>query len=471
MNSNLLLLGLVGLAGMVIAIRGLFRPFLGLIVLMSLHFLQPGELVPALAPLRIEFVYGILILCVALRRKGPEITQLLKTDKIVRATILLEAVIVLTIPFAVWKGGAFESVLEFSKMLILQFLIILLLDSKERLAMTFWFMVGLMMWFTGTTLSAYLSGDFYVVNGVQRAQGLNSMVGDPNALAGFLVALLPFSLELAAISRRYLVKIFLALCALMTLVMLLFTGARIALIAIFGMILLYIIRSQHKIRVIAICAVLAVFVWSFLPDQYKTRYLTVKQYAEGEQLDDSNKARLAVWDAGWRMLEDHPVLGVGAGQFAVAYGTLYVKQQGKAWFQPHNLFLQVACELGVVGLLAFSYFLFQVAKGIKQVLDSRGEPSFSLDYHFAEACLFMMVGIGIVSTVSHTLYRPYWYMLAGLVSANQAIYTKLKASQTKKAVKNSPDGLRGAGWKAKRVIPKRHDRVPSYGRSLVRWKT
>jgi len=297
------------------------------------------------------------------------------------------------------------------------------------------------------------------------------MVGDPNALAGFLVALLPFSLELAASSRRNLVKIFLALCALMTLVMLLFTGARIALIAIFGMILLYFIRSKHKIRVIVSFAVLALCIWSFLPDQYKARYLTVKQYAEGEQLDDSNKARLAVWDAGWRMLEDHPVLGVGAGQFAIAYGTLYLKAQGKAWFQPHNLFLQVACELGVVGLLAFSYFLFQIAKGIKQVLESRGEKDFSRNYHFAEACLYMMVGIAIVSTVSHTLYRPYWYMLAGLVSANQAIYAKQKASQGRKASRKSPEDLRGAGWKAKRVVRKRRDRVPSYGRSVVRWKT
>jgi hypothetical protein len=33
----------------------------------------------------------------------------------------------------------------------------------------------------------------------------------------------------------------------------------------------------------------------------------------------------------------------------------------------------------------------------------------------------MLVGIGLISSVSHTLYRPYWYLLAGMVAANQRI--------------------------------------------------
>ena len=47
----------VAFLGGALAVVGLFRPFLGLLVLMTLHFVQPGEMVPALAPLRIELVY------------------------------------------------------------------------------------------------------------------------------------------------------------------------------------------------------------------------------------------------------------------------------------------------------------------------------------------------------------------------------------------------------------------------------
>jgi O-antigen ligase len=429
MNASLIIYVLVGLAGVVVAIRGLTRPFLGLIVFMSLHFVQPGELVPALAPLRIELVYGILMLIIALRKKAPEIKEILRTDKIVRATIILECVIVLTVPLALWKSAAFTLAIEVSKMIVLQLLMTFLIDSKERLRTVFWFMVVLMMWFSGSTLSAYMNGDFYVVNGVERAQGVNSMVGDPNALAGFLVSLLPFSVALIAATRKFFAKVLLLACAGLSLVMLLFTGARISMLALLAMLVLYIIRSKHKIQVLAACLILAIAVWSFLPDQYKKRYLTVKQYAEGGELDDSNKLRLQIWDAGWDMIKRYPVLGVGAGQFSTAYGMFYVKGQHVAWMQPHNLWLQVTCELGIVGLLVFLNLLFQIARGIKKILDHHDDPELAINYHFAEACMFMFLGIGILSFVSHVLYRPYWYMLAGLVSADAMVCSNILASR------------------------------------------
>jgi putative inorganic carbon (hco3(-)) transporter len=425
MSTSLIVYGVLGLVGAVLAFRGLSKPFLGLIVLMSLHFIQPGEMIPALAPLRIELVYGILMLVIVLRKRSSEIKEILRTDKIVRATILLEGVIVLTVPLALWRSGAFAMALEVSKMVMLQLLMTVLIDSKDRLRTVFWFLVVLMMWFSGSTLSAYMNGEFYVVNGVERAQGLNSMVGDPNALAGFLVSLLPFSIALIAVTRKFFGKALLLACAGLSLVMLLFTGARISLLALIAMLLLYIIRSKHKIQVLALCVTLAIVAWSLLPAQYRARYLTIKQYAEGGELDASNELRLQIWDVGWHMIQKYPVLGVGAGQFSTAYGMFFAKGRHIAWMQPHNLWLQVTCELGIVGLLVFCNLLFQIARGIKKTLDHVGDPEFALNYHFAEACLFMFVGVGVLSFVSHVLYRPYWYMLAGLVSADVMVCSNI----------------------------------------------
>ena len=52
------------LLGLIVALRGLFRPFLGLLVFLTIHFVQPGELIPALAPFRLEFIYGGLLTAV-----------------------------------------------------------------------------------------------------------------------------------------------------------------------------------------------------------------------------------------------------------------------------------------------------------------------------------------------------------------------------------------------------------------------
>ena len=139
------------------------------------------------------------------------------------------------------------------------------------------------------------------------------------------------------------------------------------------------------------------------------------------------------------MFLDHPVLGVGAGQFRTAYGLVYSGRAHGPWAQPHNLFLQVACELGIVGLLAFGYFLLQLVKANRSVLQLKGNPSCKLNYEVAVACGALMAGVLVMSVFGHTLYRPYWYLLGGLVGANRFLVDA--------AAQRSPDSAsEDAGW-------------------------
>ena len=430
MNMGDITVIVVAFLGGALAVVGLFRPFLGLLVLMTLHFVQPGEMVPALAPLRIELVYGILMIIIVFLRKAGDVKAVLMTDPIVRATLLLEAVAMITIPFAIWPGGAFTAVTELVKMIMLQLLMTFFIDSKDRLRYILWLLVGFLMWFAGSSFSGYLQGQFYLVNGVQRAQGVNSMVGGPNELAGLLLALLPFLVALMNCSKNFFVKLLLVGCGGLTLFVLLLTGARISMIALIAMSVFYILRSKRKVLSLVVGVVLGFTLWFSLPTQYRQRYLTVKQYAEGGQLDDSNKLRLAIWNAGWRMFLDHPILGVGAGQFPTAYGTIYSGKSHVAWMQPHNLFLQVTCELGLVGLFIFGHFVKQIGKAIREVLRFKKSQDFQTNYQFALACTLMMIGVGLISTVSHTLYRPHWYLLAGMVAANRRIADSLVHGET-----------------------------------------
>ena len=200
-------------------------------------------------------------------------------------------------------------------------------------------------------------------------------------------------------------------------------------IALIAMVVFYILRSKRKVLSLVVGVALGLTLWFSVPVQYRQRYMTVKQYAEGGKLDDSNKLRLAIWDAGWRMFLDHPILGVGAGQFPTAYGTVYSGKSHVAWMQPHNLFLQVTCELGLVGLFIFGYFVKHVGRAIREVLRLKELPAFQTNYQFALACTLMMIGVGLISTVSHTLYRPHWYLLAGMVAANRRIADSMVRSE------------------------------------------
>jgi len=425
-----------------LAIRGLFKPFLGLLILMTLHFVQPGELFPSLAPLRIELVYGVAIFIVLLKNKGSAVFESFKTDPVLRGTLLLLGDVAITIPLAIWPGGAFAMFVEVAKLVILQITMTAFIDSQERLKAITWLLVGFMMWFVGSTFFAFIHGQFYSLGQtygtIDRAQGINSMAGNPNELAGLLLAFLPFLMTLLATTKGLFTKVFLFLCGGMTLYVLCLTGARIVFLGLILITVFYVFRSKRPVLNLAVALVLAATLWFSLPKTYQDRFLTVKSYAEGGKLDPSNEYRLQIWDAGWRMFQDHPVLGVGAGQFSTAFGTKYSGKAHGAWMQPHNLYLQVVCELGIVGFIIFVYFLGQMWKAIREVLRTKGMPGLEINYQFASACALMFVGNAFIGLVSHTLYRPYWYMLAGLVVANRLVTRHVLATQTPAPVVEQP---------------------------------
>ncbi len=112
--------------GSVLLVVGLFRPFLGMIVLLVIHFVQPGELVPALDPLRIELVYGTLLTGVLIYRRVTIPGRALFSDKILLSAVLLIGAGLLSIPFSVWRGGAVNTVIDMVKLVTLLFLLTLM---------------------------------------------------------------------------------------------------------------------------------------------------------------------------------------------------------------------------------------------------------------------------------------------------------------------------------------------------------
>jgi O-antigen ligase len=72
---------------------------------------------------------------------------------------------------------------------------------------------------------------------------------------------------------------------------------------------------------------------------------------------DTENPRLLVWGATREMIADHPLTGVGAGNFTINvqdyYGNYTFPENQENWLRPHNDFLWVLSEKGVFGLIAF----------------------------------------------------------------------------------------------------------------------
>jgi len=74
-------------------------------------------------------------------------------------------------------------------------------------------------------------------------------------------------------------------------------------------------------------------------------------------------ARIVMWRNTWRMIADHPLLGVGIGGFQYGYAPYVQGVAGWRGFQtddPHNQYLKLQGELGLLGLGTFLFFLYAV---------------------------------------------------------------------------------------------------------------
>jgi O-antigen ligase len=76
----------------------------------------------------------------------------------------------------------------------------------------------------------------------------------------------------------------------------------------------------------------------------------------------SRQARMDLAREAWNVFLDHPILGIGLGQF-VNYDP---GGRREAWHVTHNAYLQVATELGVVGLAPFLFLLVSGARAARE---------------------------------------------------------------------------------------------------------
>jgi len=131
--------------------------------------------------------------------------------------------------------------------------------------------------------------------------------------------------------------------------------------------------------------------------------------------------RVDLWRVGWRMVEDRPVLGVGAGNFPVA-AVHYLLRPGLTERDEiivdyrrvaHNIYLTVLSELGAVGLALFLFILFlalRCALSAARRFAHGGDPVMEL---VARGLFISIVSMAAVGFFSSALYsKQFWFLLA-----------------------------------------------------------
>jgi O-antigen ligase len=246
---------------------------------------------------------------------------------------------------------------------------------------------------------------------------LAGTLGDSNALAAVLVAGVVLSLALAfEIKRKPLIRLSLLVISALCLLCNFLTLSRGGLIAL-GVAMVAAIAFGGRWRTaavgLAVLVAAAVFVFfAFLA--------TPEQTARVTSFGGGGSGRTDLWTVGWRMVEAHPVRGIGAGNFQpesihylIAPGALHrtdliLNTQHVA----HNTYLQVLSELGIVALVPFLailgfalWCLLAAARGF----EARGEEGMEM---IARATLVGLMGILAADFfVSGQFSKQLWLLL------------------------------------------------------------
>ncbi len=127
-------------------------------------------------------------------------------------------------------------------------------------------------------------------------------------------------------------------------------------------------NSSGMLKKVAIIATIIVVVGAgSLTIFQKTGTLSLMKYKVSSIFDSksqNNQGRLKIWESTWQLSQDNFLLGIGAGNWRIKVLPYYNVNFGKTyenWQRPHNDFLWVLSEKGIVGLLLYLMLFIIVA--------------------------------------------------------------------------------------------------------------
>jgi O-antigen ligase len=230
---------------------------------------------------------------------------------------------------------------------------------------------------------------------------------DPNHFAASLLLPIGLSIGIALYARR----LWIALAAIGTLLILMegiaVAASRGAMAGIGAMVVYFIVRSSHRWKLIIVSIPAAAAVILTKPD-------LMKRFSEASS--GGGSGRLDIWKVAWAAEKMHWLLGAGYNNFAFAYDQAFLatrQSHFSGWHRaPHDLIVQTAVELGVLGLA------LMLAAWVVQFRVVRDVPKSDPDYAIRLALEATVIGTFVAALVLDLMVMKYlWltFMLMAIV--------------------------------------------------------
>lgn len=237
--------------------------------------------------------------------------------------------------------------------------------------------------------------------------------GDPNDLAFVLATTLPLTLWL--LRERRLLRPLAAAMIVVIALGIVFTYSRGALLGLGVGIVWLAFTERRRIPMLILAALVTVAAGVIFVGQDPSRTLRLEEgFRAKDKVAAANvDARLEAWGAAANLAGEHPLLGVGPGNFRYHFAEATKTPEGtQSVTVVHNAYLDVAAELG---LIALALFLMYIVGVFLRLTSARRQGSGPPGLAAAVRTAFV-VGAVAATTLSEQYYAPLW-LLGALATA------------------------------------------------------
>jgi putative inorganic carbon (HCO3(-)) transporter len=339
------------------------------------------------------------------------------------------------------------SLSNYVKDALIALVIVALLKRPQQLRQLMYTFLFIGVFISSFSVHQFLTGNFHGdYGGFAEAELMNIVgetndfrlsgpVGDPNFFAQVMVVVVLIGVERFMHDRNVLVKMLAAACVVLSAFTVVFTYSRGATLALaLTLILFFLIYKLKPAQLIAVI-LLGMAVFLFAPPTYFERLFSVRDILPsaggGVDLtsDRAIQGRASESLTAWTMFAQHPFTGVGLNNYTALYQE-YAKSLGLAPSArpraPHNLYLEVAAETGVIGLVIF---LLMIGLAFRGILYARKEFMKAGMYDYAHMVTGFALGFSsymFAALFAHAAYPRYFYLLLGIAYALPQVIERLQ---------------------------------------------
>lgn len=318
---------------------------------------------------------------------------------------------------------SYSHFLSYTAFLVFFFITLVLVDSRSRLRWVVLSGIGSI-----ALASAYVVRDWQVYHNMYADYRPGWVVGDPNYFTVDALLFLPMALLLIQQKQPRWQRWFCLGCLGMTVAAVLVSASRGGFVGLVASCLWFLLKSRQRVRnLLLVCATLAAL---SLPMSISPVQRLLHPTRSDE---DAQQTRLLLWAGGLKMIEMHPLFGVGLDgyKFEVAKYIDPAKVPIGETVQriAHNSYMEIAAEMGLPALLIFAGILLSSLWSLERV---RRIAEKSGDEFLRRVALGLQAGILGAAValffVSGEYQKMFWFAI--FISACLPSLTRLKSANT-----------------------------------------